>query len=391
MKRNDKFKKRSRAKRRRMMPHGSGIAGVRTADEHTSKPALHLISYDANDIVDTAIESPDELDRFITDKRVAWIDVQGLGDTEVIGKLCKRFGIHQLILEDILFGEQRPKAEQYGDRLFVVLRNVKRAQNLETDQLSILMIKNCIITLHESAAEYLEPLKQRVRENLGGIREAGADYLLYAIIDAVIDEMFPILERYGDEFEDLEDEIIDSPSRETVGNIHAIKRDLLSLRRVMWPTREVINSLIRDSKSSFAEETLTHLRDCYDHSVQIIDFIETYRELGADLMDVYLSSLSNKMNEVMKVLTIITTMFVPPGLIAAIYGMNFKTEVSPYNMPELSWRYGYIYALVLMAVVSLTVLAFLWWKGWLEALSPHRNHHGVEPVGPAAEAASAVR
>lgn len=383
MKRKDKFRKRPVHKRRHIMPRAGSIAGSLIADAEWSKPKLHLISYDGDKFVEEDVETVEEISDYKNRSGVLWLDVDGLGDIDIVGQIGKIFGIHQLALEDILFSEHRPKVDQFGESLFVVLRTVEVSPKFEADQLSVIMLKNCVLTFHQTVApKCLEPVRQRLRDRLGLIRDAGSDFLLYTIIDCVIDEFFPILEQYGEQLEDLEDEIIDDPTRDSVARMHNMKRDLLSMRRVMWPTREVVNSILRDSESLLAQETATHMRDCYDHTVQVIDFIETYRELAADLMDVYLSSLSNKMNEVMRVLTIITTVFVPPTFIAGIYGMNFKPEVSKYNMPELTWKYGYEYALSLMAGLAILTIGMLWWRGWLGALIPKGHRDQAPPPQP---------
>ncbi len=200
---------------------------------------------------------------------------------------------------------------------------------------------------------------------MGKIRASGSDYLAYRLLDGIIDGYFPVLEEFGEKLEGLEDEILEKPSRATVAQVHEVKRDFLALRRTIWPLREAISTLLRDNSNLFAKDTLIFLRDCHDHTVQIADLIESYREIGSDLMDVYLSSLSNRLSEVMKVLTIITTLCAPPTLVAGIYGMNFRTEVSPFNMPELNWYYGYPWALLLMFVLGGGTIWLVAAKGWL--------------------------
>jgi magnesium transporter len=215
----------------------------------------------------------------------------------------------------------------------------------------------------------LNHISERIGSSGSVIRSHSADYLASAMLDAVIDTYFPVLESLGEKLEDLEDAIMENPSREVIKDIHNTRRQLLIARRNIWPMREVLNALLRDASHNFSNEVRLHLRDCYDHVVELIDLTETYRELGADLMDVYLSSISNRMNEVMKVLTIIATVFAPPTLIAAIYGMNFNSSISPYNMPETNSYYGYPIVLMVMLLGSLSVLAFLWWKGWLGVMA----------------------
>jgi magnesium transporter len=210
-------------------------------------------------------------------------------------------------------------------------------------------------------------VREHIRNTRGQIREAGADYLAYALLDAMVDSYFPILEEYGERLETLEDAIITRPDHHTVARIHAAKRDLLTLRRAIWPQRETFNTLLRDVIPLITDETRLHLRDCYDHTVRLIDLVETYRELGSDLMDVYLSSVSNRTNEIMRVLTVIATIFIPLTFIAGVYGMNFDPDTSPWNMPELNWYWGYPFALTLMTTVIVGQLVFFWRRGWLRS------------------------
>ena len=208
-------------------------------------------------------------------------------------------------------------------------------------------------------------VRARLRKGQSRLREAKTDYLMYALLDAVIDNYFPVLEEYGEQLERLEQALLAHPTPDSILRIHDIKRALLTLRRVIWPQREALNSLLRDEIPFLTPETHLHLRDCYDHTVQLIDLIETYRELSSDLTDVYLSSISNRTNEIMRVLTVIATLFTPLTFIAGIYGMNFNTDVSPWNMPELKWYWGYPFALMVMALVALTQLEFFWRRGWI--------------------------
>lgn len=329
---------------------------------------IDMLAYGPGDFLQKEITEVSELSDFIGKWPVVWVNVEGLGCPEKIQALGDLFKIHHLALEDIINVHERAKIERYGDDLFLVMHMVELAERLETEQLSMFTGKGFVVTFQEGPIDTLNPARERIRRGQGHMRQLGADYLVYSIIDAVLDNYFPILEDYGEILDALEDDIIQNPSSAVVADVHAVKRDLLVLRRAVWPLRESINSLIRDTETIFSEETRIHLRDCYDHAVRIIDFIETYRELAADLMDIYLSSLSNRMNEVMKLLTIITTLFVPPTLVAGIYGMNFNTEISKWNMPELNWFFGYPFALGLMLFMTLGVVGLLWYKGWLSVL-----------------------
>lgn len=302
-----------------------------------------------------------------------WIQVNELENTETIELVTKAFNIHKLALEDVLTKHQRAKIEQYGEVLFIVAHELSNSGPINNKQLCLFLGKNYVATFQFEELQCLKQVSEKIGNNAGNIRSQGADYLASTILDAATDTYFPILEHLGEKLEDLEDAILENPTRMVIARIHRAKRGLLVARRSIWPLREVLNTMLRDNSQSLNPETKLHLRDCYDHAVELIDLTETYRELCADLMDVYLSSISNRMNEVMKVLTIMASIFAPPALIAAIYGMNFNPEASPFNMPELNWYFGYPFALTLMVVTSLSVVLFLWWKGWLGAMGRRTN------------------
>jgi len=340
--------------------------------EGTASSVLHVTAYDANDFVEQKSVPFDQLNQFRDQYKVLWVDVEGVDDLHLLQQIGELFHLHNLALENVI-NTRRAKLERFGDHYFVVLQQIEQKPDLVSSQVCIAIGEGYVVTFHQYPSGAIEAVRERIRSRIGHIRQAGPDYLVYAVIDSVVDTYFPLLEVFGERLEVLESEIIDNPTRQTVSDVHLAKRDLLTVRRALWPIREAINALLRDGPPVFGDESIVHLRDTYDHAVQIIDFVETYRELGADLMDVYLSSISNRMNEVMKVLTIITTIFVPPTLIAGIYGMNFRGDLSAYNMPELKWYYGYPYALLSMFLVSLAVVAMLYWKGWLSALAPGKK------------------
>ena len=292
------------------------------------------------------------------------------------------FHLHPLALEDAVNVHQRSKVDRYGDQLFITARVPADTVGFRTEQVSLFVGKNFVITFLEDPGDCFEPVRRRLRDDEGLIRRRGADYLAYALLDASIDAYFPLLETFGDRLEELEDEVIATPSRTTVGRIHDAKHDLRMLRRAIWPMREAMSQLSRDDTPVIAVETRVYFRDLYDHAVQIIDIVETYRELGSDLNDLYLSALSNRMNEIMRVLTVIATIFMPLSFVAGLYGMNFDTQASPWNMPELHWRYGYPLALATMAAVAFGMLLFFRRRGWLGAqanLSSWRNDKDDEP------------
>lgn len=339
-------------------------------DPQAPRPRVHLMAYGPENLEEREVQDVEALQTSLGAFPVTWVNVEGVSHGETIRQLGRIFRLHPLALEDVVNVHQRAKVEQYGDQTYVVLRMPHSNARLETEQVSIFIRSNCVLTFQECPGDVFEGVRVSLRGSAGRIRRAGAGYLAYALIDAVVDAYFPLVESFGERLDALEDEVIDRPNKRAIAKVHDAKHDLRTLRRAVWPLRDAISSLYRDNSALFDEDTRIHLRDCYDHAVQIIDIVETYRELGADLTDLYLSSLSTRMNEVMKVLTVIATLFMPLSFITGLYGMNFNPEASHWNMPELNWRYGYTYALSLMAVSALGMLLFFQRRGWLQALTP---------------------
>lgn len=329
------------------------------------QPIVRLVKYGASDFSDHEITDIAKLRDLIDDSEVIWVDVDGLGDAGVITRVGEIFGLHPLALEDVVNVHQRPKVELYGDHLFLIARAHSRDRSMKTEQVAMFLGRNFVVTFQEREVDCLDPVRQRILSGKGKVREFDADYLLYSLLDAVIDGYFPALEQYGEKLDALDDEVSSSGERGLINQIHNVRSELLSIRRSVWPLREAINSLIRDSGELVSDETDLYLRDCYDHTVQIIDVIETDRELCADLRDFYLTVVSNRMNQVMRFLTVIATLFIPLSFIAGLYGMNFNPKASAWNMPELNWTMGYPFALVLMACTATSLVAFFWRKGWL--------------------------
>lgn len=293
---------------------------------------------------------------------VSWIDVEGLEEIDVIRQLGDCHGLHPLVLEDILNTNQRPKVEDYGDYLYLVLKMLHKVEGDGTvaEQVSLVLGSNFVISFQEGMkGDVFNPIRERLRSGKGKIRELGADYLAYALMDAVVDNYFVVLEGVGERIEDLEDQVMTDPHPETVREIHQLKREVILLRKAVWPLREVIAALQRRESNLIGEMVEVYLRDLYDHTIQVIDTIEASRDMLAGMLDVYLSSISNRMNEVMKFLTIIGTIFIPLTFIAGLYGMNFQ------NMPELHWRWGYVACLSLMLMVALFLLIYFKRKRWL--------------------------
>ncbi len=293
-----------------------------------------------------------------------WIHVTGLENLEMIRHLGDVFHLHRLALEDVVNTHQRPKLEQYENSLFLVTRLNSWQDGLVSEQVSLFVGEGFVLSFQESESDAFNGVIDRLRGGKGRMRH-GSDYLAYALLDSLVDHNFPILERYADRLEKLEQQVIDSPEEDLVTKIYQIKRDLAAMRRTVWPLRDVLGTLLRDETEPFGKETLLFLRDCYDHVLQLMDLIEHYRDVGSELVNVYMSGASNRMNEVMRLLTLIATIFIPLSFIAGLYGMNFNTQASAYNMPELNWPWGYPFALGLMALVVLSMLGVFWRKGWL--------------------------
>ena len=331
---------------------------------------MRLIRYDEETLVELDLLDPAGLDE-ARDGAICWLDLEG-HDVALVGELGKRLEIHPLALEDVVNVGQRPKIEDYANSLFIVLDLVRvdASGALCREQVSLVLQDALLMSVRENAAtgsgeDIVEPIRARLRAGKGRIRSAGADYLAYAIIDTVVDHFFPVLEHLGERIEDVEDSLLDEPTREDLNSLHQLKRELLLLRRSAWPLRDALSSLLRLDSPLVHRETHVFLRDVADHVAVVIDVIETYREMVSSLVDLYLSAISNRMNEVMKVLTIIATIFIPLSFVAGLYGMNFDTSVSPFNMPELHWYFGYPVALLLMAAVAGGLLIFFRRKGWI--------------------------
>lgn len=286
---------------------------------------------------------------------VTWINIDGLHDTQALRVLNDHFGIHLLVQEDIVNTYQRPKVEDFGDYLFIVLHMLSSPGDgfhIQSEQLSLVLGRNFVISFQEIPGDVLEPVRERLRKGKGRIRTGGADYLAYALLDAVIDHYFLILEKFGDLIEDLEEDLLNHPSPEQLRQVHRIKREMILMRRTTWPLRELVGFLERAESPLIQERTKPFLRDVYDHTVQVAEAVETFRDMLTGLQDLYLSSLSNRMNEVMKVLTIAAVVFAPLTFIAGIYGMNFEF------MPELKWRYGYPAVWGVMAAITVGMIIF---------------------------------
>ena len=333
--------------------------GTLTIPAGSPAPTICVMAYGPDDFVEQGGVRVPDLPALREKWPVLWVNVDGLGSEPVLSELAETFGLHRLAMEDVVSLGQRAKTEQYDEHLFVVTHMVSPGRRLGIEQIGLFLLPGVVVTFQERPGDCLSPVRNRIRKKLGRVRGAGADYLAYAILDAVIDQYFPVLEDYGERLEAMEAEVIDRPDSKTIHRVHAAKRDLLRLRRVIWPLRDAVSALLRDESPLIVPETQLYIRDGYDHVSRIIDVVETYRELASDLTGLHQAAVGNQMNAVMKVLTIMATIFIPLTFMAGIYGMNFE------RMPELKWPWGYPVALGAMAIVALGMLLYFKRKRWL--------------------------
>ncbi len=354
--------------------HSPGeLPGALDIDPNSPPPVIVLIDYCKDDATRCELSTPEEVIPYLDTESVSWVDVKGFGNEEIMQRLGQVFNLHPLVLEDMVNVPQRPKVEEHPEQLLIIARMVTLREDEETfesEQVSFVLGKHYLLTVQEEPHyDSFGPIRERIRTSKGAIRCSNADYLTYALLDSIIDGFFPVLEIYGEQLEELEDEVVINPSRQTLQKIHDLKRDLLTLRRAIWPQRDAINALIRDGSVLISDDVRVYLRDCYDHTIQVLDMVETYRELASSLMDIYLSSVSNKMNEVMKVLTVTSSIFIPLTFIAGVYGMNFNPEKSPFNMPELNAFWGYPICLAAMLLTAIAMVTLFWKRGWFDDMS----------------------
>src|SRR5574340_169221 len=353
------MRKTSRRSRKAGLPPGTL---VHTGEKKTEIPQITILDYNEAGFREEKFTSLDQCLAFKTSPGVTWLNVDGLHRIDILEKLGECFGLHPLVLEDILSTDQRPKLEDYGDYLYVVLKMLylDEANNeVATEQISLVLGNGFVLSFQEKEGDVFTAIRQRIRSSKGQIRKYGADHLLYSLLDAVVDNYFIILEKIGDRVEALEDELVASPSAATLQRIHVLKREMIFLRKAVWPLREVISTLERDASPLFSAGTRIYLRDVYDHTIHVVDSVETYRDLLSGILDIYLSSISNRINTEMRLLTIFATIFMPLTFIAGVYGMNFK------HMPELELRWGYPAALALMATVGVGMAVYFRRKKWL--------------------------
>jgi magnesium transporter len=341
------------------LPPGTLVhIGERKAEELK----ITIIDYDEVHFQEREIEKIEECFVFRDRPTITWINVDGLHQVEILETLGECYGLHPLVLEDILNTDQRPKMEDYGDYIYIVLKMLdqnNKSNEIVTEQISLILGPNFVFSFQERAGDTFDQIRERIRNSKGRIRKMGADYLAYTLLDSIVDNYFIILEKLGEKIEFLEEELVTRPIPETLQAIHHLKREMIFLRKAVWPLREVVGSMERGEPPLVKETTRIYLRDVYDHTIQVIDTIETFRDMVSGMLDIYLSSVSNRLNAVMKVLTIIATIFMPLTFIAGIYGMNFK------YMPELEWYWGYPAVWLVVVIIGISMLIYFKKKRWL--------------------------
>ncbi|NNF41151.1 MAG: magnesium/cobalt transporter CorA [Woeseiaceae bacterium] len=326
---------------------------------------IRLIDFDASDLTLLEEVTAEDCKPYLDRDTVTWVHVEGRPTEAALRELGASFGLHSLALEDVHNAGQRPKVEPFADHLFLVMGlPVIDDDVVEVHQFSLFAGDNFLISFCETSFKEFEPILNRLRVKDSRMRRLGADYLMYSLLDFVIDRAFPLLESLGLRLEELEETILDFADKQSLGEIHQTRRELILLRRTLWPQREVINQLLRDGSSLIREETHVYLRDCYDHTVQVMDLVETYREMVSSLLEIYLSSVSNRMNDVMRVLTVIATIFIPLTFIVGVYGMNFDRSAGPLSMPELGQPFGYLFVWILMLIIAAGMVLFFRSRKW---------------------------
>ncbi|TFG26655.1 magnesium/cobalt transporter CorA [Candidatus Thorarchaeota archaeon] len=347
-----------RSSRTKGLPPGTPI---HIGQKRTDKSSIRLIDYNENNILINENVGEQEIAQKPSKQMIRWAHLTGVHDVDLVQTLCRKYDIHPLVLEDIVNTEHRPKLELYSDYIFIVLKtlNLEGDDNISVEQVSLILGKSFVLSFQESTDPILQPVVSRLEQGHGNVRSSGTDYMVYALLDMIIDDYFIFTESLGERIEELEDEVIENPTTATLHDMYRLKRILSVSRRSLWPLREIVGRLYRDPSALINTSTNIYLRDLYDHVIQVNDQLEGYREALSSMRDTYLSSISNKLNEVMKVLTVISSIFIPLTLISGIYGMNFL------NMPELTLPYGYYTVLLLMFVLGVSMLVYFRKIEWI--------------------------
>lgn len=362
---NNRKRRKLRAQIHRRSAPGTTPGTINVAPDALAT-SIDVIAYDKERCVEKSRVSVKELEEFVSRWAVVWVNVVGLGSLETLTGIAKVFKIHPLAMEDVVNVHQRAKADQFENNVYCVVRMPDSCHDQLTEQLSIVLGKNYVVTFQERPNDCFDLVRNRIRHDQSIVREEStADYLAYRLIDAVVDAYFPIMENLGDRLDDLDDRTTAGGGQGAFADLHLAKRELLLLRRAIWPLRDAIRELQVEDTPFISNRIRLFMRDCHDHAIQLIDLVEAYRDIASDIRDFHLSSVSLRMNEIMKTLTIIATIFIPLSFIASLYGMNFDTNVSPWNMPELEWRFGYPFALALMLATTGIMLSYFKRHGWI--------------------------
>ncbi|MFH0862430.1 MAG: magnesium/cobalt transporter CorA [Candidatus Altiarchaeota archaeon] len=343
------------------MPPGTPVF---VGDAKSAPTRITVIDYDVNRYEEREIASVDECAVFKESPSVTWMNIVGVQDVPVIQKIGECFKFHPLLIEDIVNTDHRPKIEDFGDYIFIVLKMLqydKAKKAVKVEHSCLVVGANFVLLFQEDAGDVFDPIRERIKAGKSQLRRSGPDYLTYRLIDAIVDNYFTVLEEIGEDIESLEDEVVGKPSVGTLEAIHRLKKEMIFLRRSVWPLREAILAMERSENPLIRKTTKVYLRDVYDHTVHIIDTLETFRDIVSGMLDIYLSSINNKLNEVMRVLTVIATFFMPLTFLAGVYGMNFHVEKSPFNMPELTWYFGY--PLFWTACILISAVMWLYFRG----------------------------
>jgi magnesium transporter len=335
--------------------------GALALPEDSPKPRMHVIAYGPDSLHEYDITTVAEIRKILDQHAATWVDVQGLGDEKVLLELADLFALHPLALADVVNVPQRPKTETYeGQQLFICnMIRVDAEGGLSSEQVSLFIGKTYLLTFQERYDDVFDPIRKRLREGAGILRRSGVDHLAYSVIDTIVDGYYPVLEAFADELDELEERVMRRPRPDVLMRVHGVKRTLLLVRRSVWPMRDALSSLLRDPVPLVTDSARVYMRDTYDHCIQVAEMAESYRELVSELTNTYLSVLGNRTNEVMRVLTVVTTVFIPLTFIVGVYGMNFDV------MPELRWKAGYFVVLGVMAVMAVVMLVFFRRRGWL--------------------------
>lgn len=368
-------KKRKTKKHHYALPLPGSSPGLVYIDPNALTPKILLHSYNQEHYTVKPLSSLNGIYNLTNDKKYTyWIEIKGFKSLDLFETLTAELKINKLLLEDITRSYERPKFEEYDGYNFAISRMLllDEENNLENEQLSFILTTNALFTFQDKYEDCLEPVRNRLQAGKGNIRIGGSSYLMYALMDVIVDSYFSILSSWGDELDQIEDRLFAKPDKSIMYDTQLIKRNLISLRRIIWPERDKMNDILRSDSVLINDHTKMYIRDAYDHCIQLMDMVESMKEISASNIDMYLSIISNRMNEIMKVLTIISSIFIPLTFIAGIYGMNFSREdpvtgkVLTQNMPELYQEHGYLYVMIIMGVIAVAQVFYFWRKGWFK-------------------------